>query len=141
MQDRRYGWTVEMQIRALQLRDTKIASYFLKTFGRPDRDKTCECERTAEPSVTQVLHIANGDTINKKLEAKNNRLAKLLETNTPEDKIVEEVYLSALCRYPAPAEKDKILKVLDLKDQSERRVVIEDVYWAVLSSKEFLFNH
>ena len=49
----------------MQLPDSNVDSYFLKSFGRPERDKTCECERTAEPSVTQVLHIANGDTINK----------------------------------------------------------------------------
>ena len=91
--------------------------------------------------MSQVLHIANGDTINKKLAAKDNRIAKLLATNTPDEKIVEEVYLSALSRHPTQAEKEKILKVLDLKDQSERRTIIEDVYWAVLSSKEFLFNH
>ena len=56
----------------VQLPDTKIASYFLKTFGRPDREKTCECERTAEANVAQMLHIANGDTLNQKLMAKVN---------------------------------------------------------------------
>ena len=76
-----------------------------------------------------------------KLAAKNNRITKLLETNRSDEAIVEEVYLSALSRHPTGAEKDKILKALDLKDQSERRTIIEDVYWAVLSSKEFLFNH
>src|SRR4029077_2613502 len=80
-------------LRAIQLPDTQTDSYFLKAFGRPEREKTCECERTVEPSVSQVLHIANGDTFNKKLEAKNNRISKLLEANTPDEKIVEEVYL------------------------------------------------
>src|SRR5207249_375611 len=135
------GEKYPLGLRAIQLPDTQTDSYFLKAFGRPDREKTCACERTAEPSVTQVLHIANGDTINKKLEAKNNNISRLLEKNTSDEKIVEEIYLSALCRYPTKAEKEKILKVLDLKDQSERRTIIEDVYWAVLSSKEFLFNH
>ena len=127
--------------RALQLPDTQTDSYFLKAFGRPDREKTCECERTLEPSVTQVLHIANGDTINKKLEAKNNRLTKLIEENTPADKIVEDLCLSALCRYPAPREKEKMLPALEVSDSREKRAALEDVYWAVLSSKEFLFNH
>ena len=135
------GEKYPLGLRAIQLPDTQTDSYFLKAFGRPDREKTCACERTAEPSVTQVLHIANGDTINKKLESKNNRISKLLESDTSDEKIVEEIYLSALSRFPTPAEKEKILKVLDLKDQSERRTIIEDVYWAVLSSKEFLFNH
>src|SRR5205823_11344136 len=90
------GGKYPMGMRALQLPDTKIASYFLKTFGRPDREKTCECERTAEPSVTQVLHIANGDTINQKLAAKGNRLEKLLADKTSPEKIVEEAYLRSL---------------------------------------------
>src|SRR5207244_948912 len=64
------GGKYPLGIRALQLPDTKIASYFLKTFGRPDREKTCECERTAEPNVAQMLHIANGDTLNEKLMAR-----------------------------------------------------------------------
>jgi uncharacterized protein DUF1553/uncharacterized protein DUF1549/Big-like domain-containing protein len=135
------GEKYPLGLRAIQLPDTQTDSYFLKAFGRPDREKTCECERTVEPSVTQVLHIANGDTFNKKLEAKGNRIAKLLEANTPNEKIVEEVYLGALSRYPTKAEKEKILKVLKEANASERRATMEDVYWAVLSTKEFLFNH
>src|ERR1041385_3489249 len=135
------GEQYPLGFRAIQLPDTQTDSYFLKAFGRPDREKTCECERTAEPSVTQVLHIANGDTINKKLEAKNNRISKLLAARTPNDRIVEDLYLGALSRFPTAAEKNKMLKVLNTAAPSERRSALEDVYWAVLSSKEFLFNH
>src|SRR2546423_8554479 len=99
-ENRGLGDKYPLGFRAIQLPDTKIASYFLKTFGRPDREKTCECERTSEPSVTQVLHIANGDTINQKLAAKGNRLGKLLKDKTPAEKILEEAYLSSLSRYP-----------------------------------------
>ena len=135
------GEKYPLGLRAIQLPDTQTDSYFLRAFGRPEREKTCECERTVEPSITQVLHIANGDTFNKKLEAKDNRIAKLLEANTPNEKIVEEVYLGALSRYPTKAEKEKILKVLEEAKSSERRATVEDIYWAVLSTKEFLFNH
>src|SRR5439155_3131379 len=103
------GEKYPLGFRAIQLPDTQTDSYFLKAFGRPDREKTCECERTAEPSVTQVLHIANGDTINKKLEAKNNRISKLLAAKTPNEKIVEEIYLAGLSRFPTKAEKTKLL--------------------------------
>jgi hypothetical protein len=127
--------------RAIQLPDTQTYSYFLKAFGRPDREKTCECERTMEPSVTQVLHIANGDTINKKLESKNCRISKLVEDNTPNEKVIEDLYLSALSRYPTTNEKQKMLKTLAGISESDRRPLIEDIYWAVLSSREFLFNH
>ena len=135
------GEKYPLGFRAIQLPDTQTYSYFLKAFGRPDRDKTCECERTIEPSVTQVLHIANGETINKKLEAKNCRISKVIEDNTPNEKIIEDLYLSALSRHPTAAEKQKMLKTLAGASESDRRAVIEDVYWAVLSSREFLFNH
>src|SRR5262249_11491216 len=81
------GW------RALQLPDAAVSSYFLKTFGRPDRVITCECERTAQPSMVQVLHISNGDTINQKLETVGNRIDQLLSANTPDDKVLDELYL------------------------------------------------
>ncbi|MBM3835780.1 MAG: DUF1553 domain-containing protein [Verrucomicrobia bacterium] len=129
------GW------RAMQLPDSNVNSYFLKSFGRPERIKTCECERTEEPSMAQVLHIANGETINKKLEAKDNVIDKLLAKKTAAHDIIEEAYLGALSRYPTEAEKEKILKILSEASDAERRQVIEDVYWALLSSKEFLFNH
>jgi len=135
------GEKYPLGLRSIQLPDTQTDSYFLKTFGRPDREKTCECERTAEPSVTQVLHIANGDTINQKLAANNSRLSKLLHDNAPNQNIIEDAYLSSLSRFPTQAEKAKILKVLNGASPSEHRAVVEDIYWAVLSSKEFLFNH
>jgi len=129
------GW------RALQLPDVGVNSYFLKTFGRPLRAITCECERTAEPSMVQVLHISNGDTINQKLSAKGNRLEALLAANTPNDKIVEEAYLAALSRFPTDGERQKLLAALDATPAEERRAAIEDLYWSIFSSKEFLFNH
>ena len=129
------GW------RAIQLPDSNIESYFLKSFGRPDREKTCECERTAEPSITQVLHISNGDTLNKKLTAKGNRLEKLLSDKTASEKMIEELYLSALSRYPTPPEKAKLMEAIEEAEDKERRQALEDIYWAVLSSREFLFSH
>jgi hypothetical protein len=129
------GW------RAIQLPDSNVDSYFLKSFGRPEREKTCECERTAEPSVTQVLHISNGDTLNKKLSAKGNRLEKFLADKTAPERMVEEIYLGALCRFPTDAEKEKMAKTFEAAEEKERRQVLEDIYWAILSSREFLFNH
>jgi hypothetical protein len=125
----------------LQLPDTRTASYFLETFGRPDRVKTCECERTAEPSMSQALHIANGDTLNNKLSAKDNAISKLLATGKTDEKLVEEASLACLSRLPTAAEKGTLLKALAAATGSERRAAVEDIYWAMMSSREFLFNH
>src|SRR4051794_29418710 len=127
--------------RAMQLPDTKVDSYFLKTFGRPDRMITCECERTSLPSMAQALHISNGDTVNQKLQAKGNRIDQLLAEKQSDEQIVEDAYLSALSRHPTADEKAKLVTTLaDAKPESKREV-IEDLYWGVLSSNGFLFNH
>ncbi len=128
--------------RALQLPDSNIESYFLKSFGRPERVLTCECERTAQPSMVQVLHIANGDTINARLEAKDNRIDKLLAGKGSDEQIIEEAYLSCLSRLPTAQEREQLLAVLQKPEEgTDRRQVLEDLFWALLSSKEFLFNH
>lgn len=84
-------------------------SYFLQSFGRPERDLTCECERTAEPSMVQVLHISNGDTVNQKLEEKGNRLESLIAAGKSDAEIVDEVYLAALSRHPTEAETTQLV--------------------------------
>jgi hypothetical protein len=127
--------------RAIQLHDSAVASYFLKAFGRNSREITCECERSEEPSMVQVLHISNGDTINHKLKVKDNRLGKLLAANQTDDQIVDEAYLQALSRFPTADEKTRILSVLAESQGSDHREVLEDVVWGILSSREFLFNH
>lgn len=127
--------------RALQLADTAVESYFLQAFGRPDRLITCDCERSDEPSMTQVLHLYNGDTLNQKLAAKDNAIDKLLAAKAPPEQIVEELYLGALSRFPTDDERHRLAEVIASAPEDERRTAIEDLYWSVLSSREFLFNH
>ncbi len=138
--------------RAIQLFDSAVSSYFLQTFGRNQRMITCECERSDEPSMVQVLHLSNGDTINQKLKADNNCVAKLLQQDTPLNEMVEQVYLAALARKPTDDEQTRLVKLMEetlaeAADQpaeaqaAARRIAVEDLYWAVLSSREFLFNH
>ncbi len=126
--------------RAMQLPDANIASDFLKTFGRPERILTCECERSDEPSMTQVLHILNGETLLQKLEAKDNRLSKQLDANVSPEQLAEELFLAALCRFPTDRERQKMTEIMSVASPEERRQAVEDLYWSVLSSKEFLFN-
>ncbi|MEP6663270.1 MAG: DUF1549 domain-containing protein [Verrucomicrobiota bacterium] len=128
-------------LRAMQLPDSNNESYFLKSFGQSAREKTCECERTAEPNITQVLHIANGDTINQKLGAKDNCISHWLDRKLSDEKIIEEIYLTALGRFPEKKEAASFLKSLRETPPGEKRAMLEDILWAVMSSKEFLFNH
>lgn len=140
-QNRGLGETYPVGVRALQLPDTKVFSYFLKTFGRPEREKTCECERSGEPNMAQALHLANGDTVNRKLASKTGVVTRLMDAHAPPEEVVESAYLSSLSRLPDAAEKQKLVEALTSAKPEERRAVTEDVFWAVLSSKEFLYNH
>ena len=128
------GW------RAVQLPDANTDSYFTRAFGRAARENTCECERTAEPSVTQALHLANGDTINQKLSAKEGVISSALTSEKPPAQWIEEAYLAALSRLPTTAEQTHFA-ALFADEKTDRRPLLEDVYWALLTSREFLFNH
>jgi len=127
--------------RAIELYDSAVVSRFLRTFGRHQRTVTCQCERSNEPSLVQALHLSNGETILKKLAADDGKLASLVTSGMPNYRIVEELYLSALSRYPSDAELAQLLPVLNEAPADQRRIVLEDMFWAVLSSREFMFNH
>jgi hypothetical protein len=127
--------------RALEVYDTAVVSRFLRTFGRHQRIITCQCERSNEPSLVQALHVSNGETIIKKCEAKDGQVESLMTSGVADYRIIEELYLSALSRFPTDAELGPLLEVLKETPASERRAAVEDVFWAVLSSREFLFNH
>ena len=126
--------------RALQLPDAFVDSYFLSAFGKPDRLITCDCERSNEPSMTQVLHLYNGDTVNKKLQAAGSR-AELAAADADNAKVVEELYLASLSRLPTESEREQLVAELAAAKPDERRQAIEDLCWSVLTSREFLFNH
>ncbi len=129
--------------RALQLRDSLVASYFLDAFGRPERRQTCECERTDDASIAQTLHLANGDTLNKKLQAEGSILARYESENTADEAAVEDIFWRAFGRPPNETERKECVTMLASATQSEggRRPALEDIVWALLTSKEFLFNH
>lgn len=127
--------------RALELKDVNVSSYFLDTFGRPERLATCECERSDEPSMVQVLHLVNGDTFNQKLAQEKNLIGKIIEQNVSDEAAVEAAYLRAFSRFPTSEERIQLLTVLSQAPPDERRQALEDLYWSLLSSREFLFQH
>jgi hypothetical protein len=125
--------------RALQLPDSLVASRFLDSFGRPERVQTCSCERQQDSSITQALHLNNGQTLNDKLRDKKCRLEKWLVDKISDDEAIRRVYQLALCREPTEAELAKCRDLIT-DGQTPRREALEDLFWAVLTSKEFLFN-
>jgi hypothetical protein len=138
-------------LRALQLPDNNVTSYFLSAFGRPVREFTCECERTSEPSVTQTLHLANGKTLNEKLGQPANQLQRWLEQSLSPADLVRQVYLTALSRPPTAEEQARLVPALAeiiaanpddaVARQKQLREALEDLLWAVLTCREFLFIH
>ncbi|MDZ4820013.1 MAG: DUF1553 domain-containing protein [Planctomycetota bacterium] len=126
--------------RAIQLPDSNVLSYFLKSFGRAQRLLTCECERSDEPSMVQVLHLANGETINDKLAAPNSKITKILASKQTDAEIIEDAYLSVFSRMPTDEERLALSEQLAQAKPEDRREVLEDLYWSLLSSKEFLLN-
>ncbi|MEY3459609.1 MAG: hypothetical protein RL215_2766 [Planctomycetota bacterium] len=127
--------------RAIQLHDSAVESWFLQTFGRNQRRITCECERSDEPSLVQVLHLSNGDTVNQKLATPDNRLARWLRDFPDNKALLDEVFLVCLARHPSAEEAAEILPVLDGTSPEEKREVLEDLVWGIVGSREFLFNH
>jgi len=127
--------------RALQLFDSSVKSYFLKAFGRNQREITCECERSSQPSVIQALHLANGTTLNGKLAAPTGFVSELLLEPKDDAALVNTAFLRCLGRAPTAHEKDVYLELLSGVPEADRRASVEDLFWSLLTSREFLFQH
>jgi hypothetical protein len=154
-----------MGTRALQLPDTRVKSYFLTVFGRPDRIITSSAERQQDATLAQALHIINGDTLNRKLMTAGGSMGRWLEA--PDESVIDELFLAAYSRRPTAAERARLIPALRSRPAPTgrptgaepeadtgvpevaagvggsrvRRIAIEDVAWAIFTSKEFLFNH
>ena len=127
--------------RALELYDSAVESYFLKVFGRNTRDITCECERSNQPSMVQVLHLSNGDTLNKNLAEKQGVVTAILEFDGGHSQMLDIAYLMCLSRQPTETEKEKFLTIFAQTPPDQMRTAVEDLFWALMTSREFLFQH
>ena len=125
--------------RAVQLPDGEVNHVFLKTFGQPGRELACECEREGDSNLAQALQLINGPTINEKIRNPNNRLGKLAAAKKTDPEILNELYFTALARAPLPAEVNAALG--HVNKATDKRKAWEDVLWALLNTREFLFRH
>jgi len=125
--------------RAVQIADGNTSNYFLTTFGRATRATVCSCEVKMEPNLSQALHLLNGDTTQQRI-----RQGKIVETmlgagKNPEE-VISHLYLTTLGRLPTDMEQEKLTAAVS-GQKGKARETLEDIFWALLNSKEFIFNH
>ncbi|MFO1093311.1 MAG: DUF1549 and DUF1553 domain-containing protein [Planctomycetaceae bacterium] len=130
------GWPAGY--RAIQIWDNRLPSYFLRIFGRPIRASVCECERSNEPSISQALHLMNSPEILGRVQSSDGRVRRLLAAGRSPADIVDELYLATLSRFPSVDERNLLLAEFAQRDS---RAAAEDALWALLNTREFLYNH
>jgi hypothetical protein len=139
--------------RAVALPDNSYnrSSPFLRVFGRPEGESVCECERVQSSSLAQSLHLINASDIKAKLANPNGRAERLSKEDRPAEVKVRELYLAAFSRDPLPEELKTALDYLaeplldaegkPIEAQRATRENFQDLIWALVNTKEFLFNH
>ena len=129
------GWPAGY--RAIQLWEARLPSYFFTIFGRPARTTVCECERSNAPSISQALHLMNAPEISEKISHRHGRARALAQSDLTDEQIIEELYLTTLSRPPTAEEISLMIQAF----ANDRASGAEDVLWALLNTKEFIFNH
>ncbi|HEX5271964.1 MAG TPA: DUF1553 domain-containing protein, partial [Gemmataceae bacterium] len=127
--------------RAVQLPDGEVNHPFLKTFGQPARELACECERESDSNLAQALQLINGPTVNEKLRTASNRIGRLMDKKLSDFDMLSELYLASVSRFPTEGEVSAALEHVRKAKPEDRRKAWEDVEWALVNSKEFLFRH
>jgi hypothetical protein len=124
--------------RAVQIADGQVSTYFLTTFGRAKRETVCACEAKTDPTLSQALHMLNGSTVHGKI-SRGGLVKSLVAEKKPPEQIIESLYIRSLSRKPTPEEMENLMAVV--KQAENPQAGLEDVFWAVLNSREFVFNH
>ena len=128
------------QQRAVMLPDESYALYFLDVFGRPDRISACECERSPEATLAQVLHLLNSNEVQDKIARVGGRADRLARDPRPDAEKVDELFLWVYGRKPSPAQlKLALAEIAD--NASNKKAAYENILWALINTKEFSFNH
>ena len=129
--------SLPMGTRAIELPDAEYPNYFLTVFAKPKRASVCECERSPDENLAQALHTLNGDLLATRIASANGRVATLLKEKVEHPEIIRQLYLAALCRLPSDAEQAACAEFL--KASPSPKECYEDILWALINSKQFLF--
>jgi len=127
--------------RAIQLPDESFSSYFLDVFGRPQRISACECERVSEANLAMILHLLNSDDVQGKITRGGGRADQLAKATDkrPDAEKVEEIFLWAFARKPSKGDLDAALAHIQ-KNETAKKTAYENLIWALMNTKEFVFN-
>jgi hypothetical protein len=124
--------------RAVQVADGRTSNYFLTTFGRSPRETVCAGDAKTDPTLSQALHMINGQTIQGKI-ASGGLVKKLLDEKKTPEQIIESLYIRCLSRKP---QAEELARLMTTVTQAENpQAGLDDVFWAIMNSREFLFNH
>ena len=124
--------------RAVQIADGGVTTYFLTAFGRPTRETVCACEVRLEPTLSQSLHLLNGTTVEPKIQ-QGSLVGKMLQEKKTPAQIIEQLYVRCLSRAPKPEELKNLCAMVDAA--KDKKQALDDVFWAIMNSREFMFNH
>ena len=127
--------------RAVQIPDGDTTNYFLTTFGRATRATVCSCEVKMEPNLSQALHMLNGDSTHDRIERGKVINALKKEHNENPERIITALYLRTFTREPNSAELQHLLTTFQESSEEAQGEFYHDLFWALLNSKEFIFNH
>ncbi|MDA7887903.1 PSD1 and planctomycete cytochrome C domain-containing protein [Akkermansiaceae bacterium] len=127
--------------RAVNIADGNTSTYFLTTFGRATRKTVCSCEVKMEPNLSQALHLLNGDAVNNRIQ-RGQVIQNLQKEGKKPEEVIKSLYLRTLSRPPTDVELSSLNNTLSqAKDPNQVNQILEDIFWALLNSKEYLFNH
>lgn len=125
--------------KAVELVDPPEGHKFLQVFGQPQRELPCECERSTDSNLSQALQLINGPTVHNKLRSASGSVHQWIAQGKTDAEIIDLLYLTALSRPALPEEQQTAQN--HIKSNEDRTRAVEDIAWAVINSKEFLFQH